>query len=152
MDFAEFLESIVRISFLRSRAGALGEAAGMDECVRRLMEEHRFVARASVGWMLVAGGSPARACVVSHGCGSILGLSKFLRESSFKCEVEVGVNTHNQETHPCMTLYLQVGDTSKVMNQNMDALRTVFYYYATLDEVRHPIASSVELLVTRASR
>jgi hypothetical protein len=41
MDFAEFLESIVRIAFLRSRAGALGEAASMDEYVRRLIEDHR---------------------------------------------------------------------------------------------------------------
>jgi hypothetical protein len=44
MDFAEFLESIVRMAHLRSRAGALGEPASMDEYVRRLMEDHRLAA------------------------------------------------------------------------------------------------------------
>jgi hypothetical protein len=48
MDFAEFLESIVRIAHLRSKAGALGEPASMDECVRRLIEDHRSVAAAVV--------------------------------------------------------------------------------------------------------
>jgi hypothetical protein len=48
MDFAEFLESIVRIAHLRSRAGALGEPASMDEYVRRLMEDHRFAALHSI--------------------------------------------------------------------------------------------------------
>jgi hypothetical protein len=43
MDFAEFLESIVRVAHVRSRAGALGEVASMDEYVRRLMEDHRLV-------------------------------------------------------------------------------------------------------------
>jgi hypothetical protein len=42
MDFAEWLESIVRIAYLRAKAGALGDAASMEEYVRRLMEEHRF--------------------------------------------------------------------------------------------------------------
>jgi hypothetical protein len=60
----------------------------------------------------VAGGSHALVCVlfVSLGeffmvRGSILGLSKFQRESSFKCEVEVGVRKHNQQTRSCMMLY-----------------------------------------------
>ncbi len=35
-------------------------------------------------------------------------------------------------------LDLQVGNTRKVMIQNIDALRTIFYYYATLDEVSTP--------------
>ena len=44
MDFAEWLESIIRIACLRAKAGALGDPASMDEYVRRLMEDHRFVA------------------------------------------------------------------------------------------------------------
>jgi hypothetical protein len=49
MDFAEFLESIVRVAYIRSRAGALGEVASMDEYVRRLMEDHRLVWRRLIG-------------------------------------------------------------------------------------------------------
>jgi hypothetical protein len=43
MDFAEFLEAVIRIAHLRARAGALGEPASLDELVRRLLEDHRLV-------------------------------------------------------------------------------------------------------------
>jgi hypothetical protein len=37
----------------------------------------------------------------------------------------------------CVTCFVaQVGDTSRIMKQNIDALRMIFYFYATLDEVR----------------
>ena len=95
MDFAEFLESIVRVAHIRSRAGALGEAASMDEYVRRLMEDHRLVLPPLI--------ASARLPKPRHShdaflilCVSILGLSKFLRENSFKSEVEVSLTASRE--------------------------------------------------------